>query len=427
MTAKEQAVFRNQEGAGNEERGGGNAVTALGQALARLTVIEVAAALGFTGLKEGVQKSPLREDRHGQSFSIFNGGRAFRDHANDEHKGGVWRFVQLAKPEWGKPEVAKFIIRAAGLDPEADCRASRAAYRTFKAAFRNNLYQRREDAMGAVKAWDMPGEWPACVRERYKAGWRRLVGSGDRRKELADGRGWPMDGIMAAVEAGLVADPELPWGERHGVAFLVQAPQGKSGDLVNVGYHQRFWRDGQKAWLYCPHTPQTPQTEYQRRMAEHKAKVPALPFVCGNVQSPRFGVILEGQWDALTLWIAAGWFEAKDGGPAVIWGCRGSESVEILLSAWGPYIKAKKLPLAIMPDGDAAGMKWTQQRTDGLRVPMPSVVDRLTAMGGRPTSVLRWGPQKDFNDWYREEGPSREYILDALAGCGFGVRQEGVA
>ena len=80
----------------------------LGIAFEQLSIVRVAQELGLN-LREGTgQKSPFRKDIHAGSFSVQT--NYFKDHACDEHKGGVWNFVKLARPDWQNQEIAEFII-----------------------------------------------------------------------------------------------------------------------------------------------------------------------------------------------------------------------------------------------------------------------------------------------------------------------------
>ena len=84
-------------------------------ALDKVTILEAAAAMGIP-LRMGAQKSPFREDKK-PSFSVFQGGRFFKDHANPEHSGGLMKFLMLAQPGWQKRDRVTFAMRLAGLDP----------------------------------------------------------------------------------------------------------------------------------------------------------------------------------------------------------------------------------------------------------------------------------------------------------------------
>ena len=144
--------------------------SALSKALDRLTLAQVAEGLGMPPLRSGVQKSPFREDRHGAAFSVFDNGKRFKDHGREDHEGGAWVFVALARPEWGKQQVAEFLIRLAGLDPKQDAKRSRADFRRTQKDQRRAMYRGRERALSETRDYDPLSPWQDCVRDRYEDG-----------------------------------------------------------------------------------------------------------------------------------------------------------------------------------------------------------------------------------------------------------------
>jgi len=78
--------------------------------IAELTIAQVWQKLDLPGKipnGNGVVCSPLRQDRHA-SFSVFNGGRRFKDHATGE-SGDVFDFFKAVTGLNGRGAVEAFI------------------------------------------------------------------------------------------------------------------------------------------------------------------------------------------------------------------------------------------------------------------------------------------------------------------------------
>ena len=71
-------------------------MTDINSILSRLTVYDIAKHLGIPLIHKNPQRSPFRQDRH-PSFSVFNNGKKWKDHATGE-SGGIVDFYRMARP-----------------------------------------------------------------------------------------------------------------------------------------------------------------------------------------------------------------------------------------------------------------------------------------------------------------------------------------
>lgn len=355
--------------------------------------------------------NPLRDDRH-PSFSLAEGGRVFVDFARDGCKGGVWDFIAHCRPQWSKAEIAAELKRRAGLSDVGSAARPRARKTVAKAAAKNSLQA-----------------WPASVAARWEEGLAFLAGNEERREKIAHKRGWPVAVVDHLVAFGLISYPILPWrDDRRGTAFLVQGPRrfplGGIG-LESIGYHQRFWITGKngeedrKAWVYVPN--EKPIDERSRWPLQFTAqKCPALPFVIGDLRNARLLVICEGQWDAITLFHAAGWFEDAFPGRVAVLGVRGAQGVgtffDYYRDAW-PW----KPAAWVLRDADVAGESW---EPSGSWMPGKSFADRLGSFCSRVV-VSSFRPEaglgKDFNDAWRVKHWKAADIAQTLDKIGLGA------
>ena len=401
----------------------------LAKAMERVTLLQVSAALGLP-LRGGLQSSPFRGDSH-DSFSVFADNKRFKDHGREGVEGGAWRFVELARPEWSKREIARFLIALAGLDPDADAARARAGYKRLLGERRRAMYRDRQRALVETRNYPPLPPWPDFVRDRYDEGRGWLAGSEERVAILAGSRGWAVDVVEALVNEGKVSMPALPWSDVHrGVAFAVEAPHPVAGvgaralSLVPVGYHQRYIRDDRKNWTFVPYVGNGEgRTDFQRALGAAGRRVYPLPFVLGEVARPRLVVITEGQWDCITFFAACGWFnDAAFPGGVAAFGMRGTQSVDVFLAVYGPWLKANSPSVLLIPDNDAAGRRWAEPEREPMKLPNPSFVDRLRAWGAGRV-VVAYPPAeagKDFNDWFRVQRPDPDFMLRWLSNLGLG-------
>ena len=404
----------------------------LKEAIDAVSVVDIARHLGIE-LKVGMNKSPFRKVKSGEPFSVFAGGHAFKDHGCEEHRGSCWEFLALARPDLPKGERAKIIFALSGLDPDEGY--SKAAWRSMKKAQRKLAYKARSAAFLETKSFPAPEPWTEVVRDRWDDG-AGLVPV-DR---LARSRGWPVEWVAALVDAGKVSFPWLPWADpkfgkaRHGLAFRVEAPErssapgGWSGGVVPVGYHQQWIHEDResgarrKDWLFVPYAPKKCSSGFQEALAADGRRISPFPFVLGELAvAPRNVVIAEGQWDAATLYGAAGWFGADGAaGNTVVFGLRGAQSVEVFLAFYGRWIRAVAPNILLLPDNDEAGRRWIEREDDNKIVPHPCFLERLRAWGAKRVAWRQVNKKfgKDFNDYWRARAPSVADVRDWLAGCG---------
>ena len=383
-----------------------------------VSICDAAQRLGVE-LKPGLQSSPFRGDKQ-PSFSVFerDGRQYFKDHAVEEHKGGVWRFVQLARPAWGKREIAQFLLAAAGLEDRPAPRPAVAELRRREKEREDRIDTVHQSMRTHLLSFPCPDGWSSTVAERYGEGQRRLREDAALRAKIEEQRGWMPGVVMELADIGLVSYPLLPWfdggdqGARHGLAWRVDRPvmsgDGTRLEMRPVGYHQRWWsRSTGKSWLYVPHAAKGVKSAFQAALKQEGAQIPALPFVIGTVQQPGLVVILEGQWDAVTFYAANG---AREDFRAAVFGLRGASSVEVFLAFYATWLSRVRPKVWLIGDADEAGRRWASGKRRPGQMAEWTFVDRLEAYGAREivTSYLRGQHGGDFNDYYREAKPTAE-------------------
>lgn len=167
------------------------------------------------------------------------------------------------------------------------------------------------------------------------------------------------------------------------VAFPVFAPSA-TGAPIWIGYHGRYPPTVRDSWFYRP-----------CRQIDG-ASVPPAPFVLGDIYSSSRILICEGQWDALSIAHALGWWCAESllppSGIAIV-AIRGVASwrhlIRLYASRW-----SRRSAVLLLPQNDVAGGKWCE-RSAG-----ESFVEHLEAMSAR-VDVLSIRGHKDWNDALR--------------------------
>jgi hypothetical protein len=436
------------------------------QALDIFTVWQIAHRDGVVTVpapqRDGVVKSPFREDGARGSFSVIHNGKGFRDHGGQGVHGSVWRFVELCWPNESKGQTATRCIEMSGIirtpapkkaaaEPggagmvvdESVLRAAKSIERRRRAdEALDRVYQDLSKKL--LPPVFKPGPvWPACVAARWEEGVEYLSADSKRMAEVAAARGWPVDWVADLAMSGLIgypyermATPGAKWAARQ-KAFLVQQPRmGLEGiELEPVGYHQHWFvppRDGapaQKGWHYMPSTPKkAPRSDYERDLLAYsktmgsepgaaRALVQPLPFVIGDLRNPKLIVILEGQWDAITFYGACGWFHDTAVNPGVVvFGIRGAQGLDAFLGAWAVWLRRNRPRAWVIADNDAAGGTWRDQPPAEIGLPRPpGLGDRLIAAGcgggerdEARAPVISWLKQgnggKDFNDYFKAFG-----------------------
>ena len=344
--------------------------------------------------RAGVMKSPLREDHHGASFSVGKDLRVFKDHAVPEHKGGVWQFVALCRPDWDKRAIAREIITRAGGDPDAKDPDWKPENR---ARWQSRVDEAMESAHAARRALNMKEPvveahkcGPASARAR--GAWLKLSQEAAAVEDLASERAWPIEWVEALCEMDLLRFRTT----RSGLEPSFAVELLKDGSRVWLGSHSR-WRPDRnaKAWAYSP------------------KGIAAAPFVLGSPAAAPVWVVTEGQWDAVTAYGLLGGFD--DGSmrmEACCWGVRGAEGADVWLGLYGSLLRKFKPAVILIPDADAAGRRWT---VDSGKARW-SLLRRLRNVYGVAASALEFEALegcKDLNDFYRE-GLNTEMLLNAI-------------
>lgn len=295
--------------------------------------------------------------------------------------------------------------------------------------------RRREVRGGPGVPAGPPRPWPQFVAERWAEGAAPEIL--DRYlPKLAAKRGWPVEWGEMIGALGVIGFPVetrydvLGAAAKRFVAFRVEVPSmRRPGEAVlgPVGYHQKFFNvtTMESGWKFVPSMPRKRREWWshfeEACAAEHEARglepeaamVPPLPFVVGQVVRPRLLVILEGQWDALTMYGALGNLD-PDGGLALpdvaVMGVRGAKGTAVLLAHWGAWLRAVRPVVWLLPDADEAAKLWVPparalERRPGVAYFSEQLswagAARVVATPLRPTA----GVGKDFNDYYRAARP----------------------
>lgn len=389
----------------------------LNTAFESLSIVELAAALGIE-LREGAgQKSPFREDHSAGSFSVQRS--AFKDFANDEHRGGHIAFVKIARPGWSKKEAIDFIIKTAGMEPEKQNPSRVSAAKKLKRA---ELYRQAGAKLHELPEINpLPAPWSKSVRECFEEGIEPLQAVAP---ELAFSRGWEPSALCALALAGKTSLPLLPWAANakgnRGWAWIVERPDpvpgsaGRALSLVPVGFHSRYAvydaeKKESRRWVYVPYLPGEgkAKTDFQKHLAAMRCKLPAYPFVLGDLSAPRLVVILEGQFDAVSFALAFGWLEKGFPSGVAVFGLRGAQSQAPFLAGYGAWLRASKPFVWVVGDNDEAGRALDRADTSGNILAEPSFLDRIRALGCPVHGcTVDLDGCKDFNDVWREAPPS---------------------
>jgi hypothetical protein len=337
-------------------------------------------------------RAPHREDK-AASFSVYSSERGefrFKDFAGDQ--GGLVGFVMLAGMD--EKTAARWLMEKAGIATGQHISCARQQ--------RNPESKPRELSPLPV----MPAEAMAAWIE----GVDHLQAKRGRVEGLATFRGWPVEFAQYLSECAIVS---MPLYHRHRtIAFLVAGPKALTNPLGgriimrDVGFHCRLKpgpTEAKATWRFVPNKK------------EHKQTTPGLPFIIGGswFDSARLLIITEGQWDALTFALAAGWLGEGRSWPegACVVGIRGASGDNTFLQYYRPFWPAN-INCLLLPDSDGTGGRWFDGRH--------SFADRLAQLC-RKVAVVRCGEHKDFNDLYRAEKVTPEQIGELLAAHGMAL------
>jgi hypothetical protein len=121
-----------------------------------------------------------------------------------------------------------------------------------------------------------------------------------------------------------------------------------------------------------------------------------LPFILGEFTTARLLVITEGQWDAITFALVAGWL-----GDQVAWpdwicviGIRGANGINPFLTHYAAHWP-RHAKCLLLPDNDGAGATWFESCEGQL-----SFADRLSDRCTEVHVEVVSGA-KDFNEAWR--------------------------
>jgi hypothetical protein len=250
---------------------------------------------------------------------------------------------------------------------------------------------------------------PEAVRAAWREGVDFVLAHPGVAESLAEFRGWPPEFAHYLANCAAISMP-LYHG-RRGLAFLVAAPEGERGAMTtrDIGYHIRLKpkSDGKASWRYLPNE------------VEHGQAIPALPFIVGDFDTANLLVIAEGQWDALTFALAAGWLGDGCEWPAGVGliGIRGASGVDTFLQ-WYRRFWPHGTNCLVLADADPAGSRWYNGED--------CFTAKLSALC-RKVAVVDCAPHKDFNELYRHERVGPDEIRQLLESHGMAVESEVLA
>lgn len=348
-------------------------------------------------LRGGVVKSPLRVDEKGASFSVTSDLKLFKDHAEPSHKGDVWSFVALSKPEWSKRDIARFLIEKAGGDPDAKDPGYK---QKTKTALKDEKQRLREQVADRQKRENYKVESvPAEKLEAWPKGHKQFLstvydsGAVDRRI-LAQERGWPKEWVDELYESS-----KLTLNKKGEPIFAVERIDDL-GKCIFCGTHTR-WRpdEGGKAWSYRPNF------KWDGR------EVAALPFQLGFVDAPIW-IVCEGQWDATTAYGLLCGFSDTMLIDACCWGIRGVSGVDVFLSVYRNRIRQQRPRILLIPDADKAGSAWTEDR--GGKWCFMRRIKEITGVEVSALKLTATEESKDLNDFYKNGGLHSEHLVNMI-------------
>jgi len=311
--------------------------------------------------------SPFRNDYH-PSFSVSPDGRLWNDFKPDEGGGDAISFIAKAKNLDCK-EAFKLFLKIAeeeGLIEQGRCRPRPDGCKppAMTAKESKPIYKVTQRA----REWFSEGQSNLLQDARYML------------KELSEWRGWPIGFVRSITKEGWISYPRLY--REDVLAFPVQipveSPFGFSTEIV--GYHVL--------------DPRLRQWYYRSGDCTRRVTPPALPLVLGNFASCQKLLILEGQWDALSLAYALGFFKhetAWDSNYCIV-GIRGAANWKNLIKYYG-HFWPQKCKCYLIPDDDEAGKSWTEEGSHSFLTELQKLCTKVKA--------FTFKGSKDFNDWLR--------------------------
>ena len=322
-------------------------ISPLAKAKERVTIKEAWSRCGLVGQpKEGMNQSPFRQDSS-PSFSIYANGTRWKDFGTDEG-GSVVDFLAKAKG-LNVPDACKAVIQMAGLSTD-EIKSNPQELAPKMPSYNPKPLTITWDFVEGI--WDDGHDW--------------LVNNPKTQEAIAKWRGWPVHWIETLVESGSIGCP-IYRGIRS-LAFLVLKPT--EDGAVRIGYHLREKQTGR--WKFIPYGTK------------------AYPFFMGCPLSSRL-IIVEGQWDGITLAGSAGWLDRHEAWPSdvAVIGMRGANSTGVFMEQWGKMMEMTKPNVLIIRDADTAGETWKT-----------SFAPKLAKLANS-VRLFRMAEAKDLNDAYK--------------------------
>lgn len=355
----------------------------IAEAKERLSIFSLGAMLYPEWRAGRVCRAPWREDRS-PSFSVSADGSLWNDFAAGEG-GDAVDFLARAKGISASEAAREFIQMAGGSGSSTPS----------KPALRPRLVNDRKPYH--------PSPMPSSVAAAWEQGVSHLKGDTGLQSHLAKWRGWPVEAVCALIASSLVGCPVVHGG--RATAWRVEAPIVSEGrfDLLPVGFHARLRpsKEGDRAsWRFMPSE------------REHGRGIPSLPFVMGSpFPAAKRIICTEGQWDCVSLAIAAGWPSRALPDGLVLMGIRGAQGINPFLESYSHHWP-KDAEALLVPDNDAAGSTWHTPKDSGKKNFAEKMADRCA----RVRVVKVPGQHKDINDALRGGDLSPAWALEILEG-----------
>lgn len=290
-----------------------------------------------------------------------------------------------------------------------------------------------------ARTMERPAQWKIADRRHHefmRGACHRLANSPELQREIASKRGWPLPMIRPLALTGYIGMDDFNlWGDQRRFtppavavfpvfhpAQTVEQDGSRFTSWRLVQIHARLlasaaqdWNGRHRDWLYSPtlkmagaedgtHCPLV--ISRQQRDPEQ----PGLHSRCRCV------VLCAGQWDALTLLLATGWF--TDAGEVFM--PRGLAFVGIRGEGRGgtdAYLRHfrhwRPESAILLADADKTGATWSCA-TDGR----PCFAQQLRDRGAEVLS-LRANSEKDINDEYRAGRLGKGDVTALLEAVGF--------
>ena len=176
--------------------------------------------------------------------------------------------------------------------------------------------------------------------------------------------------------------------------------------------------NGSKQFVFVPYVPAKDKcsTNFQEMLHTQNNKILPLPFVLGDFTDTKSVIIAEGQWDAITVFGAAGGFDNEMSNTSVL-GLRGSQSIEPFFTFYSSWLRKTKPNILLLIDNDSAGKKWVErEKLENKIIEKPTLLERLSHIVG--ANKVKWAMSpidgEDFGDLYKRTSPSKADVRQFL-------------